>query len=435
MRLLPDSEPQQSGQAAHWSSGVALAATTRMMEDNTTLQLTVGPQLPALHLGLMPRSILHVDMDAFFASVEQRDDPCLKGRPVIVGAGPNERGVVSAASYEARKFGVHSAMPSRAAHQLCPQAVFIPPNMAKYQEASRQIMRILESFTPFVQPLSIDEAFLDVTGSHQRFGDAVTIANRIRFEIRTQTGLTASVGVAPNKFLAKLASDLNKPDGLAVITEEEKVQRLAPLSVSKIWGVGKVTGQRLLELGIKTIGDLQNYPLEVLRRNLGNQADHLHALAWGDDDRPVETDDETKSISSEQTFDVDTADSDQILRSLLEQCEEVGTRLRLEKVAARTIQLKLRYADFTTLTRRRTLTNPTQDEMMFYEVARQLLAVEKIEGKRIRLIGIGGSNLVAPEVQPDLFERKDAKRARLSKAVDELRGKLGAGSIKRGTSL
>jgi len=383
----------------------------------------------------MTRSILHVDMDAFFASVEQRDDPSLKGRPVIVGAGPQERGVVSAASYEARKFGVHSAMPSRTAHQLCPEAIFIPPNMAKYQETSRLIMLILESFTPFIQPISIDEAFLDVTGSLLRLGDALTIAQRIRLEIHTQTELTASVGVAPNKFLAKLASDLNKPDGLAVIKEEEKVQTLAPLAISKIWGVGKVTAPRLLGLGIKTIGDLQHFPIERLRRNLGNQADHLHALAWGEDDRPVETNDEAKSISSEQTFDVDTAEPDQIMRCLLEQCEEVGTRLRQEKLATRTIQLKLRYSDFTTLTRQRTLQNPTQDEMLLYEVARQLLAVEKIEGKRIRLIGIGGSNLVSPEVQHDLFERKDEKRARLAKAVDELRGKLGSGSIKRGTTL
>ena len=383
----------------------------------------------------MTRSILHVDMDAFFASVEQRDNPELQGKPVIVGAGPHERGVVCAASYEARKFGVHSAMPSRTAYKLCPQGVFVPPSMEKYREASRQIMAILESFTPYVQPLSIDEAFLDVTGAIQRFGDAVAIATRIKSEIRTQTGLTASVGVAPNKFLAKLASDLKKPDGLAVITKEDKVQVLAPLPVSKIWGVGKVTEKRLLDLGIKTIGDLQRFPIGGLRRSFGNAADHLHALALGEDDRDVETDEESKSISSEHTFDVDTANTDQIMRSLLEQCEEVGTRLRQENVAARTVQLKLRYADFTTLTRRRTLANPTQDEMMIYDVARQLLAAEKIGGKRIRLIGVGGSNLVSPEVQSDLFGRPDEKRARLVRAVDELRGKLGPGAIKRGTTL
>lgn len=383
----------------------------------------------------MTRSILHVDMDAFFASVEQRDNLELRGKPVIVGAGPHDRGVVCAASYEARKFGVHSAMPSRTAYKLCPDGVFIPPEMEKYREASRQIMAIMEGFTPFVQPLSIDEAFLDVTGAMRKFGDAITIAKRIKSDIRSVTGLTASVGVAPNKFLAKLASDLNKPDGLAVITEEDKVQMLAPVAVSKIWGVGKVTGQRLQELGIQTIGDLQCFPIEELRRCFGNVADHLHALAMGEDDREVETDEESKSISSEHTFDVDTAEADQILRCLLEQCEEVGTRLRQEKLAARTVQLKLRYSDFTTLTRRRTLEKPTQDEMMLYEVARHLLAAEKTKGKRIRLIGVGGSNLVPPETQDDLFDRTGEKRARLVKAVDELRSKLGSGAIKRGTLL
>ena len=383
----------------------------------------------------MIRSILHVDMDAFYASVEQRDNPDLRGKPVVVGAGPNERGVVAAASYEARKFGVHSAMPSRTAHKLCPQAVFVPPDMKKYGVASRQIMAILEGFTPFVQQLSIDEAFLDVTGALRKFGDAITIAKSIKAEVRSQTGLTASVGVAPNKFLSKLASDLNKPDGLTVITEADKVEILAPLPVGKIWGVGKVTEERMLKLGIKTIGDLQRYPIEHLRRAFGNMADRLHALALGEDDREVELDEEAKSISSEHTFDVDTADSDQILKCLLEQCDEVGSRLRQEKVAARTVQLKLRYSDFTTLTRRRTLPNATQDEMTLYDVARQLLAAEKTGKKRIRLIGVGGSNLVQPEILGDLFERGNEKRIRLAKAVDELRGKLGPTAIKRGTTL
>jgi nucleotidyltransferase/DNA polymerase involved in DNA repair len=293
-------------------------------------------------------------------------------------------------------------------------------------------MGILEGFTPLVEPLSIDEAFLDVTGSMRKFGDAITIAKSIKFKIRGQTGLTASVGVAPNKFLAKLASDLQKPDGLAVFTEEDKVRLLAPLPVSKIWGVGKVSGKRLQELGIQTIGDLQRFPLEDLRRRFGNMADHLHALALGEDDRLLETDGDSKSISSEHTFDVDTADIDQIKSCLLEQCEEVGSRLRQEKVAARTVQLKLRYADFTTLTPRRTLARPTQDEMMLYAVANQLLAVEKIDGKRIWLIGVGGSNLAQPEIQIELFQQVDEKRTRLAKAVDELRGKLGPGAIKRG---
>jgi nucleotidyltransferase/DNA polymerase involved in DNA repair len=383
----------------------------------------------------MTRAILHVDMDAFYASVEQRDNPDLRGKPVIVGAGPQERGVVSAASYEARKFGVHSAMPSRTAYKHCPQGIFVRPDMEKYGRVSKQIMTILGAFTPFVQPVSVDEAFMDVTGSTQKFGDALTIAKRIKAEIHAQTGLTASVGVAPNKFLAKLASDLNKPDGLTVITEANKVEMLAPLPVSKIWGVGKVAEKRLHDLGLHTIGDLQRVPLDELRRRFGNMAAHLHALAMGEDDREVVTDEESKYISSEHTFDVDTADLDQIKKCLLEQCEEVGSRLRQEKVAARTVQLKLRYADFTTLTRRQTLLQPTQDGMMLYQVAGQLLIAEGIEGKRIRLIGVGGSNLVQPEIQSDLFNRTDEKRTRLAKAVDELRGKLGPGAIKRGSSL
>ena len=332
-------------------------------------------------------------------------------------------------------FGVHSAMPSRTAHKLCTQGIFVRPNMKKYGEVSTQVMAILETFTPLVQPVSIDEAFLDVTGSTKIFGDALTIAKRIKAEIHAQTGLTASVGVAPNKFLAKLASDLKKPDGLMVITEANKVEMLAPLPVSKIWGVGKVTEKRLHEVGLHTIGDLQRLPFDELRDRFGDTAEHLHALAMGKDDREVVTDEESKSISSEHTFDVDTADLDQIKKCLLEQCEEVGLRLRQEKVAVRTVQLKLRYADFTTLTRRRTLPQPTQDEMMLYEVAGQLLVAEGLEGKRIRLIGVGGSNLVPPEIQNDLFNQADEKRTRLAKAVDDLRAKLGPGAIKRRTSL
>ena len=332
-------------------------------------------------------------------------------------------------------FGVHSAMPSRTAHKLCTQGIFVRPNMKKYGEVSTQVMAILETFTPLVQPVSIDEAFLDVTGSTKIFGDALTIAKRIKAEIHAQTGLTASVGVAPNKFLAKLASDLKKPDGLMVITEANKVEMLAPLPVSKIWGVGKVTEKRLHEVGLHTIGDLQRLPFDELRDRFGDTAEHLHALAMGKDDREVVTDEESKSISSEHTFDVDTTDLDQIKKCLLEQCEEVGLRLRQEKVAVRTVQLKLRYADFTTLTRRRTLPQPTQDEMMLYEVAGQLLVAEGLEGKRIRLIGVGGSNLVPPEIQNDLFNQADEKRTRLAKAVDDLRAKLGPGAIKRRTSL
>lgn len=381
------------------------------------------------------RTILHVDMDAFYASVEQRDNPALRGKAVIVGAGGDERGVVCAASYEAREFGVHSAMPSRTASKLCPHGIFIYPNMSKYREASRRIMAILSDFTPLVEQLSVDEAFLDVTGSQRQFGDGVAIARQIKSEIKSQTDLTASVGVASNKFLAKLASAFQKPDGLTAISEESKTEFLAPLPVSRIWGVGRATEKLFREIGIHTIGELQRHSLQELRIQFGNSASHLRALAFGEDDRAVEPDGEAKSVGSEHTFAADTANRDQIKSCLLEQCEEVGSRLRSQKIAARTVQLKLRYSDFTTLTRRRTLACPTQDEMTLYEIARQLLAAEKLGKKRVRLIGVSGTNLVAPEVQTDLFERPDEKRQRLAKAVDELRGKLGAGAITRGSLL
>lgn len=381
------------------------------------------------------RAILHVDMDAFYASIEQRDDPKLRGKPVIVGAGPHERGVVSAASYEARKFGVRSAMPSRTAYRLCPQGVFVHPDFKKYREASHQIREIFLRHTPLVQPISIDEAFLDVTGAVKSLTDAVGIARAIKAEIKAATRLTGSVGVAPNKFLAKLASDLNKPDGLTLITEEDKVATLAPLPVSKIWGVGKVTEQRLHECGIRTIGDLQRYPATALQQRFGNMAEHLRSLAMGEDDREVETDDEAKSISSEHTFDVDTADIELVKRTLLEQAEEVGWRLRRENLAARTVQLKLRYEDFTTITRRHTLDNPTQDELTLYQVAEKLMLAEKIQGHWIRLIGVGGSNLSRPEFQMDLFDKTPEKRARVAKVLDEVRAKLGPNAVKRGKAL
>jgi nucleotidyltransferase/DNA polymerase involved in DNA repair len=383
----------------------------------------------------MPRAILHVDMDAFYAAVEQRDKPELRGKPVIVGAGPHERGVVSAASYEARKFGVHSAMPSRTAFRLCPQGIFVSPSFKKYSAISKQVRAIFLSYTPLVQPISIDEAFLDVTGAVKSLQEAVEIARKIKADIKSQTQLTGSVGVAPNKFLAKLASDLNKPDGLTLITDEDKVKVLAPLPVSKIWGVGKVTEKHLHDCGIRTIGDLQQYPLDALQARVGNMASHLRALAMGADDREVETGDESKSISSEHTFDVDTDDVEQVKRALLEQAEEVGWRLRKEHLAARTVQLKLRYADFTTLTRRKTLPTPTQDEMLLYQTAEKLLLAEKLQGQRIRLIGVGGSNLVQPEFQMDLFDKTPEKHAGVSKVLDEVRAKLGPNAVKRGKTL
>jgi len=296
-------------------------------------------------------------------------------------------------------------------------------------------MEILQRYTPMMQPVSIDEAYLDVTGAAKALAEAAEVARKIKADIRTQTQLSASVGVASNKFLAKMASDLHKPDGLTVITEEDKLRVLAPLPVAKIHGVGKVTEQRLHELGIRTIGDRQRYPLEKLRDRFGNMAFELRSLAMGEDEREVVTDEETKSISSEHTFGQDTADLDKVRRCLLEQAEEVAMRLRRESLAARTVQLKLRYADFTTLTRRKTLPTPTQDEMALYQTAEKLLLAQNLGGRLIRLIGVGGSNLVKPEFQLELFDPSGIKRARVVKAVDELRARLGPHAVRRGSSM
>lgn len=378
-----------------------------------------------------PRSILHVDMDAFFASIEQRDHPEYRGRPVMVGAPPDRRGIIATCSYEARKFGVHSAMPSRTAGNLCPQGIFLPPDGKKYRTESRKIMGILRDFTPDVEPVSIDEAFLDVTAVRSLFGDALSLARKIKERILKESGLTASIGVAPNKFLAKVASDLEKPDGLTVITEENKVAILAPLPVGRLWGVGKVTCEVLEKHGYRTISDIQKANPKLLEPLVGNRAAHLHELAWGRDDRSLETETEAKSIGSEHTFDTDTAEGALLRRILLAQAEEVASELREEGVAARTVTLKLRYADFTTLTRQVTFEQPTQDEIALYEAVVRLLEAEKIEGRKIRLIGLTAGQLGPPHMQLDLFDGSAEKRRRLATAVDDIRARLGSKAIRR----
>ncbi|MEL7473433.1 MAG: DNA polymerase IV, partial [Planctomycetota bacterium] len=273
------------------------------------------------------RTILHVDMDAFFASVAQLDHPDLRGKPVLVG-GTGRRGVVAAASYEARVFGCRSAMPSAVARRLCPHAVFVKGDFARYRELSDRVMSILESFTPAVQPISIDEAFLDVTGSERLFGDGETIARSIRARVHSETGLTCSVGVAPNKFLAKLGSDLNKPDGMTLITPQRVHDILDPLPVSKMMGVGPAAERRLERLGVRTIGDLRGVAPEALKATLGSYGPRLHELAHGRDERPVHADREAKTIGHEQTFGQDLTECDDVRAVMLGQCEAVGRRLR-----------------------------------------------------------------------------------------------------------
>ncbi len=381
------------------------------------------------------RAILHVDMDAFFASVEVLDDPSLRGRPVIVGGTPEERGVVAAASYEVRKYGVHSAMSAFRAKKLCPHAVFIKPRRRRYVEISKRIFNIFDAYTPLVEPISIDEAFLDVTGSQQLFGEAVDIGRSIKSRIREEIGLIASVGVAPNKFLAKLASDLDKPDGFKVIKAEEAEALLAELPVSRLWGVGKVTQKTFAGLGIVKIKDLLGYPRDELEAHFGSNVDRLLDLARGIDDRPVVTESEAKSIGAETTFAKDIAEMEILSARLDNLAERVAKGLRKDGLLAYTINLKARYPDFTTVTRALTLPSPTCSTREIQKAARELLA-KRLErkGRPLRLIGVSVSNLVHPEVNsPQLFPDESNTRAeKMDHLLDTLQTKFGSRVIRRG---
>lgn len=394
-----------------------------------------------------PRAgILHVDMDAFFAAVEQREHPEWRGKPVIVGSGPHERGVVSTASYEARKFGVHSAMPSREAYRLCPHGIFTPGNHQLYSEVSAQIFEIFYRYTPFVEGLSCDEAFLDVYGSYKLFGSAFEIGEKIRKAIRDELQLTASVGVATNKFLAKLASDMNKPDGITVVpTTPREIQRfLAPLPVRSIFGVGGTLAKHLNQIGIKTIGDLQNTSMHTLIGLLGeNTAEHLHSLAFGEDCREVSNERVEKSISREYTFGEDTIDKELVRQVLLDLALEVGAQLRATGKYALTVKIKLRWSDFHTITRQKTLSSAICDDFSIRDTALELLSQQNINAP-IRLIGIGVTGFTDKfsliDQQLTLFPdscveevQQIQKKERLSKTLDNLRSKtLDGGVIKLG---
>ena len=353
----------------------------------------------------MFRVILHLDMDAFYASVEQRDHPHLRGRPVAVGSPPTQRGVVAAASYEARKFGIRSAMPSVTAARLCPSAVFVRPRMEAYKQASRAIMAIVTQLAgDQVQQVSIDEAYIDVSSHHQAHDadssqlKAVPLAQLIKQTILEQQGLTATIGIAPNKLLAKLASDFKKPDGLTVIRESEKIEFLKPLPVRSLHGVGKVTEQNLLQAGIRTVGDLQNHPGD-LRALVGSWGPELKRFAIGEDHRPLELGDDIKSISSETTFLQDT-DSRPILRaSLKEQAAEIVEKLHRRRLAAHTIQVKVRYGDFTTLSRQISVEEPTTEAREIYRMGCWLLGRENLVHRPLRLIGLGVSHLVESQMR------------------------------------
>lgn len=385
------------------------------------------------------RIILHVDMDAFFAAIEQRDNPQYRNKPVIVGADPQGgkgRGVVSTCSYQARKFGIHSAMPIRTAFKLCPQGIYVWPNGRLYSMVSKNILKLLNEFTDKVEPISIDEAFLDVTGSTKLFGDGATIARKIKDRIKEKEDLIASIGVAPNKYLAKIASDLDKPDGLVVVAPDKILEFLHPLPISRIWGAGIQTQKALHKMGIDTIGDLANFPKEVLEKKLGKAGNHFYNLSHGIDDRQVHIGEKVKSVSNEHTFSKDIHDGELLRKRLAALCDKVGFRLRKNGLSAKTIHLKLRYSDFSTITRNRTISNPTSETDIIQSIITLLFDKNYISGRSIRLIGVGVSGFGKKgEAQLSLFEKENSKFQELDALEDKIKIKFGTKSIKRADSL
>jgi DNA polymerase-4 len=380
--------------------------------------------------------IIHVDMDAFYASVEIRDNPELIGKPVVVGGSPSGRGVISAASYEARKFGIYSAMPSREALRKCSSIVFVKSRMSHYAAVSRQIREIFFEFTSLVEPLSLDEAFLDVSGCERLFGTAPEIAQQIKSKILADTGLIASAGVAPNKFLAKVASDLHKPDGLTVVDQNEIQTFLDPLSISRVWGIGPKTQKKFTRLGVQTIAQLRQLDLKLLQSQIGDSAQHFYNLARGIDNRPVVPDRIAKSVSHEHTFPVDIYDEEVLSAWLHELADLVGRRLRRHDIFSKTVQLKLRYDDFETITRRKTIP-ATHSTQTLFETASQLLSGIDRHSRGVRLIGLGTSNLSrsAPR-QLSLFDQEDKnKQSRVDEISDSIRDRFGQQSLNRGSNL
>jgi nucleotidyltransferase/DNA polymerase involved in DNA repair len=382
----------------------------------------------------IPRVVLHLDMDAFYAAVEVRENPSLAGKPLIIGH-RGRRGVVSTCSYEARRFGVHSAMPSVTAERLCPDAIWLSGRMRLYVQVSRQIRKILDDVAPVVEPLSIDEAFLDMTGVVANLEGGRRLAADLKQRILRTERLTASVGVAPNKFLAKIASDMDKPDGLTVFPLEDVAKRLWPMPIRRLWGVGPRTGERLERVSILTIGDLLKVPRATLEGVVGlNGADHLRALARGEDHRPVHRHHEAKSISEERTYGVDLTDPNEIDRALLARSEGVARELRRKKLQARTVHVKVRAGDFTTWTRSVTLPDPTDLAEGVVRAARELYRERiRLKGRGVRLLGVGVSGLeTAGSGQHSLFTSPDEERARrMSRAADAVRERLGEDAVTR----
>tara|TARA_R110002073_G_scaffold118918_1_gene258362 strand:+ start:216735 stop:217958 length:1224 start_codon:yes stop_codon:yes gene_type:complete len=382
-----------------------------------------------------PRAILHIDMDAFFASVEQRDHPELKGKPVLVG-GDGPRGVVAAASYEARVYGCHSAMPSSIAKQRCPHAIFVKGSHSSYSKVSKQVFEILERFSPAIQPISIDEAFLDVTGSTHLFGTPTDIAIEIRRLVKQELNLTCSVGIAPNKFLAKLASDMNKPDGYTVITNETIQQILDPLPIGKIMGIGASTQSNLQRLGVRTVAQLRALPLETLNSRMGEFGEKLYRLSRGIDDRPVRVDRGAKSISHEHTFETDLDNPDEVRAIIARQAVDVAARLRKHNRYTKTISIKVRFGDFETITRSTTLDSQTNETNEIHEAAKSLFNTWAKSFRPVRLIGVGLSQLTQSPSEPGLFDNQSSTtNIAVDKASDTITNRFGKHAITRASTL
>ena len=375
-------------------------------------------------------TILHVDMDAFYASVEERDDPKIKGKAVVVGVG--RRGVVSAANYEARKFGIRAAMPIYKAKALAPHAVFIAPNMARYTEVSEQVMAIFRDVTPHVEPISLDEAFLDVTGARRLLGSGIEIADQIRKRVEKELGITCSVGIAHNKFIAKIASGHCKPNGVLEVDPEKMLEFLHPLAANEIWGVGPKTNELLEKMGLFTIADIANTPRSTLIRVLGQASGaSLYELAWGRDYRDVITEHAEKSISASQTFDVDLYQPEEILKEFLRLTEKSADRMRAKGLAANTISIKVRFADFKTISRSKTLDLPTTGTQEIFEVAKTLYLGLDLDRVLVRLVGVSLDSLVEnDDVTQMVLGERTSSWQQADRAIDRVKAKFGSGSLR-----
>ena len=375
------------------------------------------------------QKIIHCDMDAFYASVAELDDPSLRGKPVVVGAGI--RGVVLSANYAARKFGIRAAMPVGRAKRMAPNAIFVTPDHHRYSEVSDQVMQIFQSFTPFVEPLSLDEAFLDVTGAQRLLGTPREIGQAIRKRVHEECGITCSVGIAKNKFIAKLASGHCKPNGLLEIPDDRIINFLHPLPVSDLWGVGPKTAEQLEQLGLKQVRDIANTPLETLKRALGDATgEHLYELSWGRDEREVVVDDPDQSISAAETFSYDIDDPELILREYLRLTEKASARLRDRELFAKTIGIKVRFADFSTITRSKTLPLPISSTQEIFQVVKDLYLALKLDRARLRLVGVSLENLKEEGPQQLMLGQREKGWREAESAVDQASARFGEQSVR-----